>query len=464
MTDNSKTANSFVRKLAKFGRNKSGQVALTFGLAAVPLFGVAGIAVDYGRKVEAQSVTQAAIDGAAMAATAALNAGENQAAYKKAAQDFFNRNKPDNLIGNPEVSVTVDFENGTLVAETDAAIPTTMMKILGFNSMPLTNNNQGGGAGGGSFGTTVSIPAFTLEKKGEIVMVMDYSGSMNWYLGGEKKYKTMRNEAAKLVSALSQGKTNQYVKFGVVPFSSEVYPKMKKKFWYGFKGNQMRSSCTRDRRYPYNLEVSTPTNPGDKTNITRFGWVQSEGSSNPNSFWFNTTSNGNYYNYRNSCSAYPSRNLKIQDLSKDHDTTYNKILAMRPYGNTHIAVGMEFGYQLLSPNAPYDNGVAFNTPGVEKAVILLTDGAQTTKAFGAGYHYGVDHGEANLATLCTNMKNNGIRILTVSYDLYNATTENRLRDCATDSNDFYDADTKGELVSAFSNITAKLARDMYLAK
>ena len=62
------------------------------------------------------------------------------------------------------------------------------------------------------------------------------------------------------------------------------------------------------------------------------------------------------------------------------------------------------------------------------------------------------------------MKADGIRILTVSYDLYDSDTEQRLKNCATNVNDFYDADSKPELVSAFSNITAKLARDMFLAK
>jgi len=461
MTNKLKNAKRFLRRLEKFGRNKSGQVALTFGLAAIPLFGVAGVAVDYARKVDAQAGTQAAIDGAAMAATSALNSGESKAAYEKAAQDFFNRNKPDNLIGTPQVEIVVSFAEGTLVARTDAAIPTTMMSVLGYDSISLSNDSPGaGGTGGGSFGTTVAIPAFTLEKQGEIVMVMDFSGSMGWYLNGEQKYKTMRKEAAKLVSALSQAKTNKYVKFGMVPFSSEVFVNMKQKFWYGFKGNTKRASCTRDRRYPYNLVATKPTNPGNKTHITRYGWVTDEDSSDPNN-------NGFYQgweNYRGNCSEYPARNLVVQNLSKKHNATYDKILTMSPYGNTHIAVGMEFGYQLLSPNAPFNKGVPYNTEDTEKAVILLTDGAQTTKAFGANGSYSVSNGRDNLETLCTNMKADGIRILTVSYDLYDADTEQRLEDCATNANDFYDADSKDELVGAFSNITAKLARDMYLAK
>ena len=122
MTIKSNVKAGFLRKLANFGCDRRGQVALTFGLAAVPLFGAAGMAVDYSRKIEAQSIMQAAVDGSALAATAAMNAGESEAAYKRAAQDFFDRNKPDNLIGSPEIAIKVDYAAGTLVARTDAAI------------------------------------------------------------------------------------------------------------------------------------------------------------------------------------------------------------------------------------------------------------------------------------------------------------------------------------------------------
>ena len=488
MTKKSNFAKGFMRKLAKLGRDKSGQIALTFGLAAVPIVGVVGLGVDYTRKIEAQATTQAALDGAAMAATAAFNAGEPKSVYEKAAQDFFDANKPDNLIGSPSVDVKIDFQAATLTTRTNASISTTMAKILGFDSMALTNDhaNTGGGSGeqgegdeganagdnGGNFGATVSLPAFTVEHRGEIAMVMDYSGSMGWYLGGERKYKTMRNEAAKLVSALSQAKTNQYVKFAVVPFSSEVYTTMPKKYWYGYKGNADRSSCTRDRNYPYNLTDATPLSPNNKTHASRFGVVKKHRqwlwgryrwlpNNNPNSYYFYQ----GYDNYRNNCSSYSGgRNLKIQDLTGNHNDTYNKILSMSPYASTHIAVGMEFGYHVLSPNAPFTNGVPYGSNNTEKAIVLLTDGAQTTKAFGPSGSYSVSNGRSNLTTLCTNIKNDGIRIITISYDLYDTATENRLRNCASSSDDFYDANTKPELVASFNNITAKLARDMYLAK
>jgi len=56
------------------------------------------------------------------------------------------------------------------------------------------------------------------------------------------------------------------------------------------------------------------------------------------------------------------------------------------------------------------------------------------------------------------------RGLTISYDLNDAAAENRLKNCTTEDADFYNADTRDELVGAFSTITTKLARAMYLSE
>ncbi len=456
-----------------FRRNKLGSVGITAAVAAIPLFMLVATAMDYSRMNTAKVQAKAALDAAAIAAAAAYSTGGEDSGYQQLAQKQFDTNKPDNLVGNPQVSATPTNNGASMTVTADLAIKVSMLPILGIHELKLVDSHAGMDEDGvKGFGSTVNLPAFTQEHKGEIVFVMDYSGSMNQYLGGERKYVTMREEAKRLINSLSQSKVNQYVKFGVVPFSAQVYTTMKKKYWHGFKGEQMRSSCTGDREYPYNLSDATPLEPNNKKHVTRFGKVKKTQhwyhgrwrwfpNNNPNSWKFYQGS----YNYRNNCSQYSGwRHLEIQDLTSNHQDTFNKVSNMRPYGSTHIAVGMEFGYHLLSPNPPFTAGVSYSDDETEKAVILLTDGAQTSRAFGPGGSYNVQNGESNLAQLCTNMKASGIRVLTVSYDLYNQQTENRLRNCASSEEDYYDADTKHELVAAFSEITAKLSRDMYIAR
>ena len=113
---------------------------------------------------------------------------------------------------------------------------------------------------------------------------------------------------------------------------------------------------------------------------------------------------------------------------------------MEPYNLTHISLGMEWGYHLLSPGVPYTSGVSFDDDETLKAVVLLTDGRQTMDGWGPGnvtYERSVEHAEFNLVALCQNMKADGIRVITVSFDLADSTeaeTEERLSNCSGDIN------------------------------
>ena len=150
---------------------------------------------------------------------------------------------------------------------------------------------------------------------------------------------------------------------------------------------------------------------------------------------------------------------------------------MEPYGDTHISLGMEMAWHLLTPNLPYAAKV--NEVNTLKAVVLLTDGRQTSPGYGPNKIWTVSQAEANLEKQCTNMKAAGIRIITVSFDLddvRDSKTEKRLHDCASDNLEkevvqgqptpkyYFDADTNGELASAFGIIRNSLAKNMYISK
>ncbi len=136
---------------------------------------------------------------------------------------------------------------------------------------------------------------------------------------------------------------------------------------------------------------------------------------------------------------------------------------------------MEWGYHLLSPGVPYTSGVSFDDDETLKAVVLLTDGRQTMDGWGPGnvtYERSVEHAEFNLVALCQNMKADGIRVITVSFDLADSTeaeTEERLSNCSGDINEpdgdyYFNANTNADLAVAFGVIRDQLARTMYLAE
>jgi hypothetical protein len=140
---------------------------------------------------------------------------------------------------------------------------------------------------------------------------------------------------------------------------------------------------------------------------------------------------------------------------------------MYPIGNTHIALGLEMAHHLLTPNAPYTEGVAMGTDDTLKAVILLTDGAQTSAGYGANNTWSVAAAEANTAAICQALKDAEVRVVTVSFDLNDiadAASELRLKNCASGPEYYFDTDNNTELAAAFGVIKNQLARVMYLAE
>lgn len=422
------------RTLARRFRNDTGgQAAIIFGLAAIPLCLMMGLAVDLSKQVTNQKHLQATMDSAALAAAAAYANGDKD--YAAVAQKFFNNNAPAELKGAPPVvNVSVDTTTLKLKATTTGTFKNSVMGMIGQSTSDI------------DVSTIVSLPVFSDYHKGEIVLVMDYSGSMDDKLEGVKKYISMRDEALKLLKTLSQDGKNTDVQFGLVPFSGEVYVTMPNRYWYNKNNNDTNyTTCTRDRKYDYNVTDSTPET--SKTSGSR--WGQPLHKDDPHGI---------------DCSKYSSRKLTVRPLTTDHANTIKQVEGMTPYQWTNIAVGMEFGYHLLSPNKPFDSGAAYKSADTLKAVVLLTDGEQTSWSWGNKSSSSVANGEKNLETLCTNMKTSGIRVLTVSFDLTDADTEKRLKDCASSPDDFYDADTNEELAEAFGVITNKLAKTMYIAE
>jgi hypothetical protein len=428
-------------------RNESGNISIILSLTAVPLVAAAGIAIDYGRWVSATTELQVASDAAALAAANAYARGNLN--YAALADDVLHKNLSNALLQTPVTTQTaIDSPSNTLTLNAIASIPASFTKVLGINKLPLGNSDIVSALSEESVpavSSSVALPVFSNHHKGEIVLVMDYSSSMTEYVGGVRKYVTMRGEARKLVEGLSQNGANADVKFGLVPFSHAVRVMMPKIFYRGQTSSGTMTACIDDRNYPYNTQSTTPITTS-KNHVSKF--------------------------FETSCSYFSSYSLNVRALANSHSDTISQIGSMQPYGNTHIALGMETAWHLLTPNAPYTEAVDYSSDTL-KAVVLLTDGQQTSPGYGPNNIWSVSQAESNLATLCANMKQAGIRVVTVSFDLSdsnNAATETRLRDCASENADkpgekfYFNTDTNEELASAFGIIRNTLARNMYLSK
>ncbi|HUR43597.1 MAG TPA: VWA domain-containing protein, partial [Aestuariivirga sp.] len=267
------------------------------------------------------------------------------------------------------------------------------------------------------------------------------SGSMTETLNGEIKYIAMRNAAKGLVNGLAAANPAN-VKFGLVPFSHHVWVSLPAQFVKGGGGSGTWTGCTQDRQDPYNLTDATPTS----ANASK--WNQ------PNS----------PAHASDGCGPYVPNGLIVTPLTNNFAAIDAQLNAMKPYAWTHIALGAEFGFHLLSPNEPFTEGVAYSDTTTRKIMVLLTDGKQTEPAFGSGGRT-VAQGEKNLELICENAKSASITVMTIAYNIDDATTVDRLRNCTSDpAKDFYSVEDGENIATAFDAVKQQITAQIRIDK
>ncbi|MEN3792586.1 TadE/TadG family type IV pilus assembly protein [Fulvimarina sp. MAC3] len=212
------------------------------------------------------------------------------------------------------------------------------------------------------------------------------------------------------------------------------------------------------------------------------------------------------------CSTRP-----VTQLTSDYDTVKTKIDELVAEGATNIAEGLAWGWRVLSPGEPFTEGTAYSDASNLKAIILMTDGANTynpsyissgaavdvsnenDSIFGTFGYASVQNGPNSLKNgrllqtagtsdksgqglvnamdtstkrLCTNVKtenrkpngNDGILLVTIAFDVDdNSPVKSLLKGCASNSlNDptkklYFDAKNKTELLAAFGKITEEIS-------
>ena len=415
---------NFRKTLRRLWNNERGDTAILFALSAIPVLLAAGAGIDYANYNSAATHMQSSLDAAALAGAAA--SGKTDAERATIAEASFDANMARGAAGGYGTTTDFRVESGTFKADATLTVPMSFMRVAGISEINAKASAEVGLAS---------------MKQAEIAMVLDYSGSMGDISGTKVKYIAMRDAATKLVTDLTAASPGK-VKFGLVPFSHHVYVTLPKAYVKGATGTGNWTGCTQDRKYPYNLTNATPTSDVDTK------WNQPVAPDH--------ASDG--------CSGYAANKLVVKPLTTDSTAVKTQLAAMKPYAWTHIALGVEFGYHLLSDNMPFNEGVSFSDPDTQKFMIVLTDGMQTEPAFGPGTSRNVSQGEKNLAKLCSNAKADGIRIITLAFDLDDTTTRARLKACASDAKSFFIANDDTDLSAAFEEIKTAVASEIYLKK
>ena len=148
-------------------------------------------------------------------------------------------------------------------------------------------------------------------------------------------------------------------------------------------------------------------------------------------------------------------------------------------GTTNIMEGVAWGNRVLSPGEPFTEG-AKDKPGLEKIMIVLTDGANnlgpTSTKLGSEYssfgylvdgRLGITAGGAsstnaamNDKTLaaCKAAKDAGVEIYTIRLEEPDVKTGYMLKECASSPANFFDAPSRSQLDDVFKKIGENIVR------
>ena len=189
-----------------FNACKRGNVLLTFALALIPLVGSVGFAVDYSRGNSTKAAMQAALDATALMLSKEVDNVTTEQMDKKANDYFlalFNHPDANNIVVTSKLTPATSTEHSKLRLDATAKVPTTFMKIFGYQNMDLG----------------MATEAVWGVKRLELAMALDVTGSM----ASNNKINELKKAAKSLLTILKKtAKKDGDIKIAVVPFAVNV--------------------------------------------------------------------------------------------------------------------------------------------------------------------------------------------------------------------------------------------------
>lgn len=431
--------NSVHNMLFAFRNDDRGATAIIFGLAVFAIALLSGLAMDFSRVRGQRTSLQAAADAAVLAI------GHDQDITAKnieqRASDFVKANLSTAV---PAQNITVkaaEFDGGAGVRVTiNAKVDTLLLGMFGVNSMSVD----------------AIAEARYSSTKVELALALDNTGSM-----AGTKLATLKSASTAMVeNLLPAGANRNNVKIGIVPFdlSVNIGTDQKGQPWLtntdGYKectrwkkgkgkkkGGGASKQCVAWKTYDWKGCVAPRKEPDDATDKAPIGNYRYEG----------------VYDNATDCGI-----AKVTTLSSDPATLKTDITKMRANGWTYVPIGLEWGWRLLAPEAPFAGAAAYNDKDWQKILVLMTDGANTVQWKQQGSDYlpstGVSSSKADARTklICRAIKDKGITIYTVAFQVSNKTTRKMLEECATDTGKYFDAQNSAALEAAFAKISGDI--------
>ncbi len=463
------------RIVSRFAVSRSGNVAVIFAIASIPLVAAMGLAVDYTRAAQTDSAMQDAVDAASLALSRQTNLSTMTASQIQAfAEEYFNANFHSSELQDLTLTASYTPSGPSVTISASGNLPTDFMRIIGPKVMPI----------GGSSTTVWG------EARLRVALALDNTGSM----ASSGKMTALKAATHNLLTQLQgAAAADGDVYVSIIPFVKDVNVKdlagnkTYNEDWIKWDGtnsstdkdlwDKWNGTCNNAGGSGHGGRGRRSGNPSDYSDEAScedagFNWNPS-----PHQTWDGcimdrdqdydttntapTTSNAatlfpaeQYYTtdwWGNETDSCPT---SMMGLSYDWTALGDKVDDMGSNGNTNQAIGLQWAWQSLTAEPftvpPMDPDKVY-----KQIIILLTDGLNTQDRWYGGYN--TSSIDARQETLCDNIKASGITIYAVQVNTGGDPTSTLLQGCASSSDKFFLLTSSDQIVTTFQQIGTELS-------
>ena len=523
------------RRRGALWRDQRGNVAMMWALMGSVLLSLIGLTIDFTRAQMIRTQMQNAVDGAALVAERSSHRSMSE--RREAARTFFDSEMGDAATG-PVTFVVSQMEDGGLrvdaEAQSEASPPIEVVLVLD-NTYSMVNDIDDLRDASNDLvdsllaldGDSVSVGLVPFET---MVNVGNQASHLAWmdtagaapYNGEMLEDRLITREYTN--NRRSSGHCNHLdTDVGDSPY--EIRWEKSGRYCYGYNPSEINyfdlfdlvpnvgwSGCVEARPEPYDVTDAAPSAGNPATMFVPFFWLDdSDNEYGVLNDWLDDDSlpPGSLRDGGRTLSVFkydgdngsidqsppftrgPNRGCPtpIVPLTSNHSTISAAINNMRVIsgGGTNSAVGLAWGWRVLSPGVPFTQGRDPEQEDVRKVIVLMTDGENTNmnvnseddllespyNAYGfrgqwtnfegdmpAQYRRNIDDSESSyvayvnsrLSALCDNVKDDDIEIYTVVFREPSQSIRTLLRECATDADHAFTAENAGELHAVFHAI------------
>lgn len=425
--------------------SESGSTAIVFTLCLVPIIAVVGLALDSGRAIGVKSVLQQLNDSAVLNAVQQASTSSDQQ-LDVTFKSLIERGLNDKGLKSAHTTFSHDQAVGTVTATTTVLVPTTLAGVLGYDGIPVKVTSQ------------------AILKVGnlDLALVLDNTGSMN----SNGKIQALIAASHQMLGDLQAAAgASGSIRVSIVPFDTRVNigvasgtaPWMDWSFYsssdtYGtepdVQKNGLGSGCTTgnadssDSDDNNKAKCKPPAVAGVPPNWT--GCVIDRDQSYDVSNSTPTPDPATWYPGIDCTLA------EIMPLTDDWAALNAKVDQMQASGSTNLTIGLAWGWNMLTPNAPLSTADA-TTSSREKIMVFLTDGVNTKNAWSSN----AAEIDPRTVAICNNIKADNIKLFTIRVVDGNASL---LQSCASDPSMFFDVTQSNQLAAAFTSVMHNMAQ------